>query len=271
MPSPSAPHDGPLGVIRPSPHVVVVVAREIGVMFAAAIAYFAIRGLVESSGRDAVANAWHVIDFEKALGIFVEEQIQRPFVDSSFLTTLMNWVYIYGHWPFIAVVAVWLVARHPAEYRVIRNAFLISGSVGLFFFLFFPVAPPRLVPGLDIVDTVTEHSRAYRVLQPPALVNQYAALPSFHFGWNMLIGVGIIRCARAWPWRAVGAVAPLAMGISTVTTANHYIVDPILGGLICVIALYVAEWMRGRRLSPLSLRVWFSAMPRAPGGVRDGR
>ena len=227
----------------------------------AVLAYFAIRGLVERSGADAIANAHHVIDFERALGIFIEEQIQRPFVQSDLLTTLINWVYIYGHWPFIATVAAWLVLRHPAEYRVIRNAFLISGAIGLVIFLLFPVAPPRLVEDLDVVDTVTQKSRAYRVLQPPALVNQYAALPSFHFGWNMLIGLGIVRCSTTPLVRTAGLIAPLAMGVSTVATANHYIVDPMLGGLIALAALYLAEWLRGRRQSPLSAAVWLSPMP----------
>jgi hypothetical protein len=236
-------------------------------MFAAVIAYFAIRGLVEGAGDTAVANARRVIDFERAIGIFAEERFQRPFTDSDLLTTLANWVYIYGHWPFIAVVALWLVVCHPAEYRVIRNAFLISGSVGLVIFLFFPVAPPRLVEGLDVVDTVTEQSRAYRVLQPPALVNQYAALPSFHFGWNMLIGLGIVRCSRVWFVRIAGFAAPLAMGVSTVATANHYIVDPLLGGAITLAALYLAEWSRGRRLSPFSRELWFSPMPPPPRSV----
>jgi hypothetical protein len=262
----SAPADGPTEARRAPATARPTVVRELGMMFAAVIAYFAIRGLVESGSRDAFANAWRVIDFERDLGIFWEEQLQRPFLEYGVLTTLMNWVYIYGHWPFIIVVAVWLVFWHPAEYRVIRNAFLISGSVGLVIFLFFPVAPPRLIEGIGVVDTVTEHSRAYRILQPPALVNQYAAIPSFHFGWNMLIGLGIFRCARSAPVRAIGILSPVAMFISTIATANHYIVDPIIGGAMALAALYFAEWLRGRKLSPFSRELWFSAMPLPPPG-----
>lgn len=264
MPPSSAQPDATVETQRRQLTARPTVLREIGIMVLAVLAYFTIRPIVERSSADAFTNAWRVINFEKDLGFFWEEQLQRPFLEYQPLTTLMNWVYIYGHWPFIITVGIWLIIWHPAEYRVIRNAFLISGAVGLVIFLLFPVAPPRLIEGLGIVDTVTEHSRGYRVLQPSAFVNQYAAVPSFHFGWNMLIGLGIIRCAKSIPFRAIGIISPIAMCIATVVTANHYILDPILGGLIAAAALYVAEWMRGRRLSPLSWRVWFSPMTIAP-------
>jgi len=239
-----------------------LVVRELGIMLVAVLAYFAIRGLTEGARADALANAARVVDLEQALGIHIEEELQDLILQSHALITLANWVYIWGHWPFIAVVAAWLVLSHPAEYRALRNAFLVSGSAGLVIFALFPVAPPRLYDS-TLVDTVTEYSRAYRVLQPPALVNQYAALPSFHFGWNLLIGLGIVRCAsRAW-LKAVGVVAPALMGLATVLTANHYLLDLVLGALMALAALYAVELARGRRFAPWELRAWL----RPAGGV----
>ena len=43
----------------------------------------------------------------------------------------------------------------------------------------FPVMRTRLA-GLGLVDTVTEHSPSYRLLQPSAFVNPYAAMASLH-------------------------------------------------------------------------------------------
>ena len=36
---------------------------------------------------------------------------------SDWLVDAMNWVYIWGHWPVIVVVLVWLFVAHPAGYR----------------------------------------------------------------------------------------------------------------------------------------------------------
>ena len=238
-------------------------ARELGIMFVAVIAYFAIRGFTEGAYDDALANARRVVDLEQLLGIHIEEELQDLILGSHALVTLANWVYIWGHWPFIATVAAWLVVSHPAEYRAIRNAFLVSGSVGLVIFATFPVAPPRLFDP-SLVDTVTEHSRAYRVLQPPALVNQYAALPSFHFGWNLLIGLGIVRCAQRRWLKAAGVAAPAAMGLATVLTANHYLLDLAAGAAIALAALYAVELARGRRFAPWAIRAWVRPLERVP-------
>lgn len=249
---------------RIRPTAAAAVLRELGLMFAAILAYFAIRGVSEGSVDAARDNAERLLELEQRLGIDWEATVQGWILGSHALTTLANWVYIWGHWPFIALVAVWLVRWHPAEYRAIRNAFLVSGSIGLVIFAAFPVAPPRLFDP-EVVDTVTKYSRAYRVLQPPALVNQYAAMPSFHFGWNLLIGLGIIRCSRHPGWRVLGAVAPLAMGLATVATANHYVLDLAAGAAIALAAMYAVELARGRRAAPWQPALWLR--PFEPGTV----
>ncbi|MCA9824816.1 MAG: phosphatase PAP2 family protein [Dehalococcoidia bacterium] len=216
-----------------------IVARELLIMFAAAIVYFGVRGLTEASESEAIANANHLIDLEKSLGIFHEKELQELFLSWRGITTVSNWVYIWGHWPVIAIVGFWLVRWHPRAYFELRNAFLISGGIGIVIFALFPVAPPRLA-GIDIVDTVTKHSNSYRVLQPPGLTNQYAALPSLHFGWDLLIGIYIFRQAT-WPIvRAAGVLLPIAMGLGVVITGNHFFVDPIAGGALALFALWLA-------------------------------
>ena len=41
--------------------------------------------------------------------------------------------------------------------------------------------------GKNPLRKVTRDSEGYRQILPPELVNQYAAMPSFHAGWNLLI------------------------------------------------------------------------------------
>jgi hypothetical protein len=146
----------------------------------------------------------------------------------------MNWIYIWGHWPVIITTLVWLAVQHGPAYRLTRDTMLLSGAIGLVVFALFPVAPPRLMD-IGLVDTVTEYSDAYRVLQPPGFVNQYAALPSLHVGWDLLIGIAIFKCARHVWVRSMGLVLPPLMAVAVVASANHYVVD-VLAGVAVVLA-----------------------------------
>ena len=205
--------------------------REVMLVVLAYFAYFAVRGITQGSETQATQNADRVIAFERDLGILWEPRWQSAIVDHDWLVAFFNWVYIWGHWPIIIVVATWLYTSHRETYRLYRNAFLISGGIGIVIFALFPVAPPRLAD-INVVDTVTLHSHSYRVLQPPGLVNQYAAVPSLHFGWNLLIGIAIVTTARV-PWiKLVGFAIPPIMLMAVVLTANHYIVDAIAGAAV---------------------------------------
>ncbi|MCC7363943.1 MAG: phosphatase PAP2 family protein [Dehalococcoidia bacterium] len=212
------------------------------------LAYFLVRGLTESSFDTARDNAEALIRFERWLGVYHEEWVQSLVEDSDVLVNLVNWVYIWGHWPVIAVVGVWLVWAHPDKYRVVRNSFLISGAAGLVVFVLFPVAPPRLLD-VGLIDTVTERSQAYRVLQPPVFVNQYAAMPSLHFGWDLLVGITLFRVANHLALRILGVLLPCAMAFAVVATANHFILDPVVGAVFALGGLWVASWFESRRFS----------------------
>lgn len=217
--------------------------REVAIAVFAFFAYFFVRGVTEGSEIRAVENADRVIAFERSLGILWEPAWQRAIIDNHALVSLSNWIYIWAHWPLIIAVAIWLYTSWPATYRLYRNAFIFSGVIGLVVFAMFPVAPPRLAD-FDVVDTVTLHSRSYRVLQPPGLVNQYAAMPSLHFGWNMLIGVILFTRARALWARAAGVMIPIAMFFAVVFTANHYIIDAVAGSAVALVGLWIAAQFR---------------------------
>jgi membrane-associated phospholipid phosphatase len=220
--------------------------REVEIVLAAYFTYFAVRGATEGAADTAIANAHRIEDFEQTLGIFIERDLQDTIVGHSLLVDAANLVYIWGHWPVIGVVALWLFTRRQPTYLLFRNAFLISGAIGLAWFWLFPVAPPRLAE-LGLVDTVVERSNFYRVLQPPQLTNQFAAFPSLHFGWNLLMGLALYRYATNRAVRAFGLLLPAAMFAAIVLTANHYIVDGVAGGAIALFGLWLAVWLRGQR------------------------
>ena len=203
---------------------------------ACALLYFAVRGVTEGSTSTAVSNGYRILRLESAIGVAVEETAQNVVLSSRALTTFANWVYIWGHWPVIAVTLVWLYRSSRRDYVLLRNAMFVSGAIGLVIFALHPVAPPRHLPDM-FVDTVTELSRSYRVLQPPQLVNEYAALPSLHVGWNLLVGIFLVRAGRNRIVRGLGVVSPLLMAIAVVVTGNHYIVDGFVGSAVALAGL----------------------------------
>ncbi len=220
---------------------------QVALIVGAALAYFAVRDLTEGSEATALANAERLISFERDLGIDIEVWLQGLIIERDWLVDLSNWIYIYGHWPVIGITMVWLFLRVPEDYRLLRNAMFLSGAIGLMVFASFPVAPPRF-DVLDVADTVTRRSDSYRTLQPPGLINRYAAMPSLHFGWNLLVGVVLWKISALRVSGVVGrrvlrvaAVAmPAAMAFAVVVTGNHYVIDVIAGGLVALIGFAVA-------------------------------
>ena len=227
---------------RPHAHdsVVFRVAREVLVVICAVLLYFLVRGFVDGREAEAIGNADWLINLERSLGFFWEPQFQAWALKWDGLATLANWVYIWGHWPVIGATLTWLVVAHRDRYPVYRNALLISGAIGLVIFTAFPMAPPRFMVDWGFVDTVTLRSQAYRVLQPPSLVNQYAAMPSLHAGWDLLMGIAIARHAPG-RWRWIGVLLPIAMFFAIVLTANHYFIDGLVGASVVLVALAAAQ------------------------------
>jgi membrane-associated phospholipid phosphatase len=219
---------------------------QVALVFGAALAYFLVRDLTQGAIAAAEDNAERVLGAERALHIAWEGPIQGWIIDHDRLVDLANWIYIYGHWPVIGITLVILFLRVPAEYRILRNAMFISGAIGLVVFAVFPVAPPRLGI-LDLADTVTERSSSYRTLQPPGLINKYAAMPSLHFGWNLLVGIVIWRAtSRRW-LRVAAVVLPALMAVAVVATANHYVLDVLAGAAVALIGLAAALALRRAR------------------------
>jgi membrane-associated phospholipid phosphatase len=241
-------------------------AVEVLVVVAGVVTYFGIRGATAGSEAAAVDHAHDIVALEKKIGLYVEEQVQAVVVPSDAMSTFFNWIYIWGHWPVIVATLLWLALRHRTVYYRLRNGMMVSGGLGLLVYTTYPVAPPRLA-GLGMVDTVSERSQAYRVLQPPQFVNQYAAMPSLHVGWDLLVGLAILSAATATWLRLVGGIMPVLMALATVATANHYILDAVAGVAFALAGFAVAMAIERRRARRLLL---VSGRADGPPGEPDG-
>jgi membrane-associated phospholipid phosphatase len=244
------------------------IVGQAGLVALGVFIYFMVRGLTVGSTDVALAHSRDLLLVEQAIGLDVEATWQRPVVVSDTVETLANWVYIWGHWPVIIVTMVWLAWRHRDVFRRLRDAMMVSGLLGMLVFVTYPVAPPRLA-GLGLVDTVTETSSAYRVLQPPAFVNQYAAMPSLHSGWDLLVGIAIVSAATSVALRLVGVLLPVLMAYSVVATANHYVIDVAAGLTLALIGYAVAIEFEHRRDVRSSRRAAGATRASLRGDPRD--
>jgi hypothetical protein len=215
----------------------VALAIEAAIVLFGAFIYVGVRDLTRAAPERAIENARRLYAIEQGIGIDGEHGLNSFVVQHDWLRDLANWVYMWGHWPVIISVAAWLYIHNRDRYVWLRNGMFASGMIGFAFFAFVPMAPPRLA-GLGYIDTITIWSSSYRVLQPPSHANIYAAMPSLHFGWDLLVGTALFLSTSVLLVRIAAVLMPTLMAFAVVATANHWILDVIVG--LCVVVAGVA-------------------------------
>jgi membrane-associated phospholipid phosphatase len=171
-------------------------------------------------------------------------------MNNVFLTHLVNTIYTIFYYPALIIFSIWAYRYHRQQYIIVRNVFLVSAAIAFTCFALFPLAPPRMLSELGFIDTMATHGAVhYESSVLSSLANPYAAMPSLHFGWTMLIGMAIIYIARSWWLKAVGIILPLFMLISIVATANHFILDAVGGAVVIGLAYgtvkLLSTWRKG--------------------------
>lgn len=214
--------------------------REPLIILLAYVPYFFARGHTVANAEKAFDNAGRLIRIETSIGIFKELSVQSATISYEAALHLFNVIYFYGHWPVIIACGLYLFLRNPRVYTITRNAFLISGAVALVLYALFPVAPPRLSAD-GFVDTLAMTVPVS--YDKSRLVNPYAALPSLHVGWDLLIALGLFLGTRRTSVRLVALLLPPLMLLATVVTGNHFFIDGIAGGLLAMVAFLVALWL----------------------------
>ena len=224
---------------------------QLGLISVAACLYFVVRDITKDQAALALENAEALLRFEATLGLDFEAAAQALILDYDWVIALFNWVYIYGHWPVIVSTMVYTFLYSRREYIMFRDAIIFSGAIGLVFFVLYPVAPPRLADPSSFFDSL-ELSKSYKILQPQGIVNRYAALPSFHVGWNLLAAIALWKSAPLWTGsrrrlRPLAWVMPVMMMLAVVLTANHWLIDVAAGAAIALTGLMAASRLRRRR------------------------
>nr|WP_309094074.1 phosphatase PAP2 family protein [Streptomyces sp.] len=203
-----------------------------------------------SAGRaEAEEHGAQIHALERALRIDIEHWANHTAAGIDWLREFFDYYYTSFHFAVpLAVLAV-LYWRRPADYRWARSALGITTLLALAGFWLYPLAPPRLMPALGFIDTVhgvQDFSQPdYGTLT--ALTNQYAAMPSLHFGWSLWCGVVIAVVARGRWVKALGAVHPLLTAVAIVVTGNHWVLDAVGGAVVVGVGFGLGYLLTGPR------------------------
>lgn len=212
--------------------------------------YAIVKGFFRGTRDEGIVNAQAVIDAEKNLGIFVEGDVQRFFVDNGLGMPFWNWFYLASQIIVLpaTLVLVFLFARHA--YPLIRNLAILSWMGGVIWYALQPVAPPRHAD-IGVVDTISTQT-FFDMDSGFALFfyNPVAAMPSLHVGMAPVAAWALWRLTPWFATRALGLLYPMVVGLTVVVTGNHYLLD-IAGGLAVVLpAAALARLATGRPRYP---------------------
>ncbi len=219
------------------------------------------RQLTAGHTAEAYRNGREVWDLERALRLPGEGAVQSSLLHGDTLVQLANTYYAAVHFPATAAFLVWLYLRRPGHYVSARRALAAVTAAALVLHLTYPLAPPRLLPATGLVDTARLYGPS--VYGPPdadQLSNQFAAMPSLHFGWALMVAIGLIAVTRT-AWRWLWLLHPLVTLLVIVGTANHFWLDALTAAALLGLALAVVH--RPRR-APASTP---APRPRHPGAL----
>ena len=186
-------------------------------------------------------NAYVVWDLERILRLPDELSVQGLLLRSTLLVKSANVYYVAVHFPATAAFLIWLYLRRPGDYLWIRRTLALTTASGLLVHLAIPVAPPRMLGPLGFIDTADVYGPA--VYGPPAqnsLADQYAAMPSLHIGWAIMVAVGIIATTKTrWRWLAIAH--PVVTTVVVIGTANHFWLDGMVASGLLAVSLVVVR------------------------------
>lgn len=261
--------------------------------------------LVEGTVNIARKHALQLIHLEQRVHIFHEGAIQAFFLGYPSLMHWINRIYSFIHIPGTILFLVWLynyttVLNRPSRsstslrsrssagprlFQARRRTMAMCNLIAFIVFTAWPCMPPRLLSdpnykgedaaeakSYDFVDTVHGAKGESSVWTQNKFCNQYAAMPSLHFGYSLLVGLTIMTipiaprespssafCGLKMPvWRrmlslVLGFLYPAIILVAIISTANHFILDAVAGAMVCALA-----WSSNRLLlNLLPLEDWF--------------
>jgi hypothetical protein len=190
-----------------------------------------------------IARIRSLIDAERSLGLLFEPSVHRWVAARPPLLAAGQVAYVAAHVPVLLAVLAWVwVARRPA-FTLVRDVFVATQSIALAGYLLVPTAPPRMVAGLGYEDVAAAGRQGIeRIVMSP-----YAAMPSGHAAFALIVAATVFALAKTWPVRLLALLWPVAVLSEIIATGNHLWVDAAAGAAVAAVATAGVSAARGVR------------------------
>jgi hypothetical protein len=244
------------------PHGPIDLMRQIALFAAAYYVYRLTRGFADdpAAATTAFANARDLIDIERTLHVFIEPSVQTFVSGERWLMDVAAWLYINAQTSVTLGALVWIYLRRNPSFYFVRNMFLVAFGIALVGYTVFPTAPPRFLPEWGFIDSVAQFTGVPQdSVAVDALFNPYAAVPSMHAGFALMIGWPLARLVKPRWLKVFWASYPLIVTFVIVATANHFLADAFLGAVTAGLGAIAARWLA---------RVRPAAWSFSPGGAK---
>ncbi|TID22989.1 glycosyl hydrolase family 47 [Venturia nashicola] len=187
-------------------------------------------------------HALSILDFERSLHLSLEQPLQSWLLQNHpYLIPLLALIY-YSHITLSILFLVYTYTYLPRlHYQKIRRAMALCNILAFTILSIYRVMPPRLLP----------HSQGFKDILHPShstpnksiwTNNRFqltiAAMPSEHFGMASLISYSLTRYSPHLWLRILAPLWAVVMLFTIVATANHYLLDAVVGGLVTVVAFW---------------------------------
>ncbi len=207
--------------------------------------YGMVRNGVPTRSLAALTRAVQVENFQNAIGLGIERTVNAFVAGTAWLAIFLNYFYATAHFIVTIAVLLWLYRRHPHEFRPFRTALYSANFIALAGYYLYPLAPPRMLDGYT--DTVvTFHTwGSWGSANIASASNQFAAMPSMHFGWALWCGIVLYRLGGNRILRGLGLLYPCLTLFAIVGTANHFWIDAAAGAVVLAMGFGVQRLLTG--------------------------
>ena len=171
--------------------------------------------------------------------VFQEAHVQAAAHAVPGLIDTLGFLYLTLHLAVTGSYLLWLHRRRPAAFPLVRTALLIASGLAVIGYVAFPAAPPRLA-GLGIADTISGGHVDLNHGLVSSLYNPFAAVPSMHIGYAVVVGASLARVGDRPLLRLLGVAYPALQLLVIVATGNHFFFDAAAGATIAAVSLWAA-------------------------------